>query len=100
LDRSVRKRQSEELKKIVKTRENVIICGDFNIFRGRKELESLARDCGLTIVNSPLEATFPAVRPKKTLDLFLCPPNLHATARVINGVRASDHLPVLLEMEF
>ncbi len=99
LDRRVRRRQCEELKHIIKARPNVILCGDFNIFRGRKELESLARDCGLVIVNSPTEATFPAVNPKRALDLFLCPAHLQAHARVIPGIKASDHLPVLLEMQ-
>ncbi|MES2122591.1 MAG: transglutaminase family protein, partial [Chlamydiota bacterium] len=45
----------KELKQIIKSRPNVILCGDFNIFRGRKEIESLARDCNLQIVNSPSE---------------------------------------------
>ncbi len=99
LDRRLRQKQFNELKQIVKSRPNVILCGDFNIFRGRKEIENLARECNLQIVNSPSEATFPAVNPKMTLDLFLCPRGLQAHARVIPGIQASDHLPVLLEMQ-
>lgn len=100
LDRRVRALQAEELKHIIKKRKNVVLCGDFNIFKGQKELESLADACGLRIVNTPNENTFPAVSPKKALDLFLCPKNMgFAQVKVIKGVHASDHLPVLLEME-
>lgn len=100
LDRRVRQRQTEELKQIINNRENVVLCGDFNIFRGQGELQSLARDCGLTIVNTPNQATFPAVNPTKALDLFLCSTSLKAPqVRVVQGIQASDHLPVLLEME-
>ncbi len=100
LDREVRKRQCGELKVIVKARRNVILCGDFNIFRGRSELEQLAEDCDLRIVNAADEPTFPASRPTKTLDLFLCPKHIRfAETRVLRGVHASDHLPVMLEME-
>lgn len=100
LDRAVRQRQCEELKELIRSRKHAVLCGDFNIFKGTGELEALADACDLKIVNSPSEATFPAVHPTKTLDLFLCPKNMvHAQARVLKGVHASDHLPVLLEME-
>ena len=98
LERRVRRLQCDELRHIIQSRKNVILCGDFNIFRGQKELESLARDCGLVIMNAPGAGTFPAVNPRKALDLFLCPPHLQAHARVIPDIKASDHLPVMLEV--
>ena len=100
LERRVRRLQVAELHDIIKARKNVILCGDFNIFKGRSELEELAEECDLRIVNSPSDVTFPAVNPTKSLDLFLCPKHIkNAHATVLKGVHASDHLPVLLELE-
>ncbi len=98
LNRRVRAKQCEELKEIIDARENVIVCGDFNIFRGTGELQKLADACDLQII-SPEDATFPSVKPRKTLDLFLCPRAMgDVSARVMQDVQASDHLPVMLEM--
>jgi exonuclease III len=100
LEKRVRAKQCEELKEIVQSRENAIVCGDFNIFKGTGELESLAQDCGLRIVNTPGEATFPAVNPKRALDLFLCPEHVQfAEVKVLSDCKGSDHLPVMLELE-
>ncbi len=99
LQRRTRQRQCEELKHLIRDRGNVIVCGDFNIFKGTGELHSLARACDLQIVTPP-GATFPASKPSKTLDLFLCPKSLgDVSVRVLDGVHASDHLPVMLEMQ-
>jgi endonuclease/exonuclease/phosphatase (EEP) superfamily protein YafD len=99
LKAETRRRQCAELKEIIGTRRNVIVCGDFNIFRGAGELQDLADACDLQIV-SPQTATFPSARPSKTLDLFLCPRAMGSvSARVMHGVKASDHLPVMLEMQ-
>jgi hypothetical protein len=100
LERKVRQKQFVELREIIKSCKNAILCGDFNIFDGRAEVEALAEACEMRIVNSPTESTFPAFHPSKTLDLFLCPKNIRfAEAKVLKGIHASDHLPVLLEME-
>lgn len=98
LRRDVRRLQFRELKKMINGRHNVIVCGDFNIFRGLREVHSLAESCNLQIIHTAGH-TFPAVSPKKTLDLFLCPKSLHhASARVFSDVQVSDHLPVMLEV--
>ncbi len=100
LNRDTRKLQFRELKKILKGRPNTLICGDFNIFRGTRELHSLAESCNLKIVNAH-SPTFPAARPKRALDLFLAPKSLeHVSASVMGDVQVSDHLPVMLEMAF
>ncbi len=101
IHRHVRRKQCEDLKMILKTCKNPILCGDFNIFKGAQELKSLADDCGLRIIDSFSTGTFPASKPTKTLDLFLCPKNVRfAEARVVTGIHASDHLPVMLDMQF
>ncbi len=98
LRRDIRRLQFRELKVMLKDRPNVILCGDFNIFRGTRELHALAEACNLKIINAHAP-TFPAVKPRKALDLFLCPKSLeHVHAQVMGDVQVSDHLPVLLEM--
>jgi exonuclease III len=100
LERRVRQRQCLELREMLRGRRNVILCGDFNIFKGTGELEELATALDLRIVNTPNESTFPAAAPRMTLDLFLCPKDVKdAHVKVLKNVHASDHLPVLLEME-
>ena len=98
LNTRTRQLQCRELKTMLHGRRNVILCGDFNIFRGTSELQALAEACNLKIINSH-GATFPSVHPTKTFDLFLCPKNLHnVRAKVMNDIRVSDHLPVMLEI--
>ncbi len=98
LSPNTRRKQFAELQEIIGTRRNVIVCGDFNIFRGMDELSALASACDLQIV-SPEGATFPSSKPTKTLDLFLCPKAMGSvSARTVSDMRASDHLPVMLEM--
>ncbi len=99
LNGAVRKLQCQELEQLLKSRKRVILCGDFNIFRGAGELQKLAKDCNLHIVNSIDQATFPAFHPKNSLDLFLCSHSLkHAEVKVLHA-HASDHLPVLLDVQ-
>jgi endonuclease/exonuclease/phosphatase family metal-dependent hydrolase len=83
---------------MVAGRKNVIVCGDFNVFKGMNELHDLAEHAGLRIVNGHTR-TFPTVKPRKALDLFLCPKDMqNVSARVITDMKMSDHLPVLLEV--
>ncbi len=98
LNQETRRLQFDELRQIIGDRKNVIICGDFNIFEGTEELRDLAESCNLQIVDSH-EATFPAASPRKMFDLFLCPKELkHVSARVMDDIQVSDHLPVMLEV--
>lgn len=98
LRRKTRSAQCRELKAILRDRSNAIVCGDFNIFKGTRELHALAEACNLKIVNAHMP-TFPAVKPRKALDLFLCPKSLgDVSAQVMHDVQVSDHLPVMLTM--
>lgn len=99
LRRDTRRRQCTELRSMLSGRNNAIVCGDFNIFRGTRELHTLAESCGLRIVDAR-HPTFPAVHPRKAIDLFLCPKALRSvSARVMEEVKVSDHLPVILEVK-
>lgn len=99
LNGSVRREQCRELVKLLSTRPRVILCGDFNIFRGAGELQQLAKDCNLHIVNDLSQATFPTFRPRQSLDLFLCSHSLKQTSVKVLHAQASDHLPVLLDVQ-
>jgi len=99
LRKKARKRQLKELKELIKEREKVILCGDFNIFNGIEELEEILEECCLKVVNTLRDLTFPSVYPQKALDLFLCSEGIDITGfKVLHPVAVSDHLPVLLEV--
>ena len=95
LNKISRKKQLQAISKMDLFNTQKIVCGDFNIFSGLKELDSLLQDSDLKIVNP--NPTFPAHNPSKSLDLFLCSSNIHATARVLDD-QISDHLPLVLEI--
>lgn len=98
LSPAVRAKQFRELESMIGSRTKVILCGDFNIFHGTGELHELMSVCNLTSVrHSP---TFPSIHPKRTLDLFLCTPDIHVTrCETVQSFHGSDHLPVVLEFQ-
>jgi len=96
LSAAARKKQFHELNILLPRDRRIILCGDFNIFRGQGELNNLIQDRHLHIVNQKTDHTYPAHCPKKSLDLFLCSPNISdCSLRVITAPLISDHLPVL-----
>jgi len=99
LNAHVRRQQMDDLIVILKKHPRTIVCGDFNAFGGMQEVERLVQECHLTVANAPNEATFPAVHPKKTIDLVLYPSSMHIhDIRVLKNVHVSDHLPVLVDV--
>ncbi len=100
LNRRVRKKQCEELKEIIGKRGDTIVCGDFNIFQGTSEVRSLATACALKIAGPRREPTYPSLKPRKHFDLFLCPKRLMVSASAFPNIQTSDHLPVLLTLQF
>ncbi len=97
---STRRKQFQDLKHYIKKHKRVILCGDFNTFKGEDDLEMFARESGLQIVVPPQKGTFPARKPRKSIDLFLCSPDIDITSiQALQHVQASDHLPVLMEMK-
>ncbi len=98
LRKYIRKQQLLELRRLVSGKPKVIVCGDFNIFSGVDELEPLLFDGDLRLVSKPHHQTFPAVNPKKMLDIFLCSEGLRVTSLQVLDIVLSDHLPVLLEV--
>ena len=97
LSKNTRKKQFKEIKNMIKNKKKVILCGDFNIFSGFKELEPLLSGTDLVIVGK--NSTFPACSPKKVFDLFLCSKNIQVKNYKVINKRLSDHLPALLELK-
>jgi endonuclease/exonuclease/phosphatase family metal-dependent hydrolase len=98
LSGKTRKEQFKEIKKLISQKKKVIVCGDFNIFKGHQELIPFLKETNLKSIGQN-NKTFPAHRPKSNVDIFLCSKNLKVKqCRVINK-KLSDHLPVLLEIK-
>ena len=96
LNKAVRKKQFEEINKMIENKSRIILCGDFNIISGNSELNSLMEKSNL-VINS-CGPTFPAYNPKRTLDVFLCSKGLKTHSKILTN-QLSDHLPVVLEVK-
>ncbi len=94
-----RKRQLQELRKIVPKDENCIITGDFNTLKGTEELAELCRDLNLCNANTNSRPTFPVWNPEKELDFILCSKSIRIKDFQVVNVRCSDHLPLILDFE-
>ncbi|HLD08173.1 MAG TPA: endonuclease/exonuclease/phosphatase family protein [Candidatus Peribacterales bacterium] len=99
LRKKTRKQQLMELTRIIQSRKHVILCGDFNIFGGADELTGIIESCRLRMVNTLSDLTFPAMHPKRALDLFLCSTDLPIAHLEVLPVLASDHRPILLTLQ-
>lgn len=99
LNAKTRAKQFKEMKQLVKDTPDVIICGDFNIFGGFRELKPLLEDKRLRIVNTKNDKTFPAHCPKKVLDIFIVSKNIKVNRFNVLQDQFSDHLPVILEFK-
>lgn len=94
-----RKKQIAELTTMVqKIPGELILCGDFNTFEGIEALRDLAETRGLRILNK--KPTCPTAWPRYCLDHFLVSSEITVKKfDVLENVRFSDHLPVVLEIE-
>jgi endonuclease/exonuclease/phosphatase family metal-dependent hydrolase len=94
----LRQRQLEELSEILKTCPHpLVLCGDFNIQTGLKEVESFSEKTGLELVKLP--ATWPSCNPRKYFDLFFTSPNIKIRGAGVIQSEYSDHLPVWVEID-
>ena len=102
LNKHTRKRQIEVLADLVGScRGPIIVAGDFNTFEGRSELRYLVKQTGLRNTNPERLPTFPAWKPRQELDFILVSENVSVqNFSVFNGIRLSDHLPLILDFDF
>ncbi|NDK09244.1 endonuclease/exonuclease/phosphatase family protein [Candidatus Gracilibacteria bacterium] len=96
LRKYIRKKQFLELARMINPSENNIVCGDFNIFSGYRELTELSEIAQLKI--SKNSATFPSHKPKLHVDIFLVSKYIDIKTRVISDI-FSDHLAVVGEID-
>lgn len=92
-----RQQYLKELGKIIKDREEVVICGDFNCPEDMKEIKEFATENSLE-VHYP-GSTFPACKPEKDFDLLLRSKGLDVGSCNSIDVEASDHLPIEAEIK-
>lgn len=95
---AVRKKQLDDLVSIMAGKKNVIVCGDFNIYKGFKELDDFIKKTGLVLANKKTDATFPSVKPKRPLDVFLYSKEIEGVELKVLHDRISDHRPVLFSL--
>ena len=80
-------------------RKPVILAGDFNVFRGRRELTLFLGATGLLNANAVGTPSHPSRNPKRQLDFILHSPEIRATRFEAPPVRFSDHIPLIWDFE-
>jgi endonuclease/exonuclease/phosphatase family metal-dependent hydrolase len=91
--------QLRELAAYVRScQDDVVVCGDFNLFGGLDELAFLQAEAGLSVVPG-VAPTYPTAAPSIALDVALY---RFSDAEKVPGLRvlgdrSSDHLPILVE---
>lgn len=100
LSYKARQEQLRQLKSIVRNiKKPCIVAGDFNVFKGRDELELFREAAGLLEFNGELEPTYPSWNPKHALDFVLHTPTIEMKRYHVPQVGYSDHLPVICDFE-
>ena len=102
LGRLTRKKQIEELIKIVNNIKNpVILMGDFNTFNGQKEIGELLRrtklDDKIKLDKTDLPFTLPAWKPCRRLDYILTSKEIKVKNYKILNFHFSDHRPLMVD---
>lgn len=77
----------------------LILAGDFNVFRGDRELRLFLEATGLRNANADNAPTFPSRAPRRQLDYILHSPDIRVTNFQIPQVTFSDHLPLVCDFE-
>ena len=80
-------------------RKPVIVAGDFNVFRGQKELSRFMGATGLLNANTRGAPSHPSRLPRRQLDFILHSPDIRATGFEAPAVQYSDHIPLIWDFE-
>jgi endonuclease/exonuclease/phosphatase family metal-dependent hydrolase len=97
-----RKRQdqlSDLFQLIDAARKPVIVAGDFNVFRGVRELELFKAAAGLESANLEGEPSHPSRAPKRQLDYILHSRDIHVSRFFVPQVTFSDHVPLVCDFD-
>ncbi|MDD3814138.1 MAG: endonuclease/exonuclease/phosphatase family protein [Desulfocapsaceae bacterium] len=96
-----RQQQLEHLHRLVKQSDKpVIVAGDFNTFRGGRELELFKAATGLEDANPMHYPSHPSHAPHRQLDFILHSPELEAVDFHIPDIRLSDHAPLICDFNY
>jgi endonuclease/exonuclease/phosphatase family metal-dependent hydrolase len=91
-----RRKQLQEAREKILERNKAVLCGDFNCYNGKEELEKVFSGTEYE-VHSP-GPTHPRSDPYRELNLFVAPEELKVRTRRPE-VEVSDHFPVIAEIE-
>jgi endonuclease/exonuclease/phosphatase family metal-dependent hydrolase len=95
-----RQEQLRHLNTLVReARKPVIVAGDFNVFRGEKELGRFMGANGLLNANAAGEPSHPSRAPKRQLDFILHSPEIQARRFEAPQVAFSDHIPLIWDFD-
>jgi endonuclease/exonuclease/phosphatase family metal-dependent hydrolase len=95
-----RHNQLQDLYSMVKdARKPVIVAGDFNAFRGDRELQSFLAATGLRNTNGQGEPSHPSRSPRRQLDYIFCSPEIAASGFQVPPVKLSDHAPLICDFQ-
>lgn len=95
-----RQYQLTELYSLVRAVDRpVIVAGDFNTFRGSRELQLFLAAANLESANGLGEPSYPSRSPKMQLDFIFHSPEIRTNGFDIPSVRLSDHAPLVWDFE-
>ena len=77
----------------------VIVAGDFNAFKGDRELELFLAATELKNANSNGQPSHPSRAPRRQLDYIFHSPQIQITDFQIPQIKLSDHTPLVCEFE-
>jgi endonuclease/exonuclease/phosphatase family metal-dependent hydrolase len=84
---------------IKRIKKPLILAGDFNVFRGVREVQLFLAATGLRNANAQGVPTYPSWAPRRQLDFILHSPEIHIRDFEVPQVLLSDHLPVMCDFE-
>ena len=89
-----------ELHSLVKeARKPVIVAGDFNVFRGVREVQLFLAATGLQNANTEARPSYPSWAPRRQLDFILHSPEIRIRDFQVPRVTFSDHLPLICDFD-
>jgi len=77
----------------------VIVAGDFNVFRGARELALFKAAAGLESANPEGLPSHPSRAPKRQLDYILHSPEIQVSRFFVPQVTYSDHVPLVCDFD-
>jgi len=90
--------QLQDLYDIIRhTHKPCIVAGDFNVFRGDRELQLFLAASGLKNANRAGTPSHPSRSPHRQLDYIFHSPELRVTGFEIPKIKLSDHTPLICD---